>query len=104
MLILEKKDDICTFQALGASEKTIRQIFLGEGILITGIGTLVGLVLGLILSWIQQAFGIIQMPGNFLVQAYPVEVHLWDICLVSVGVFLISSLLAALPIYGKRLT
>lgn len=103
MLILEKKDDIATFRALGTPEETVRRIFLLEGVLITGAGTCVGLCIGLLLCWIQQTFGVIQMPGNFLVQAYPVEVHFADVCLVTAGVFVISTFLSALPIYGRRL-
>ena len=103
MLILEKKADIQTFRAMGTRESLLRRIFLYEGMLITGLGAAVGMVLGLLLCWLQQTFGWIQMPGNFIVQAYPIEVHFQDVLWVFTGIFLISSLLSALPAYNRHL-
>lgn len=97
MLVIEKKHDIKILHSMGASQKTIRAIFLLEGIMISIGGALVGLVLGGLISWLQMRFGIvgIQADGAFIIDAYPVFVKLMDLLLVSVTVFGIG-LLAAL--------
>lgn len=97
MLVIEKKHDINILQSMGASQKTIRRIFLLEGIMISMGGALVGLILGGLISWLQMRFGIvgIQADGTFIIDAYPVYVKLTDLLLVSVTVFGIG-LLAAL--------
>ena len=83
MLILDKKEDVVTLRNLGADDRLISRIFLFEGRLISLFGAISGIVLGLILCLIQQKFGIISLGGggNFLVDAYPVSVHFWDVVL-----------------------
>ena len=95
MLILDKKDDVVTLRSLGASDKLISRIFLFEGRLISLFGAISGIVLGLILCFIQQKFGIISLGGGggtFVVDAYPVSVHAWDMVLIFITVLAVGFL------------
>ena len=105
MLIIEKKDDIQTLRSLGAQESIIRRIFVLEGWMISLVGMAAGLVIGIGFALLQQHFGFIKMPGQFLVQAYPIILSLGDILLTVAGVTIIGYLIALLPvyIYSKRL-
>ena len=98
MLVIEKKDDIAVLRALGAEKKTVRNIFLAEGILIAGLGALVGLVLGTGICLLQIKFGLIAIPGDtFMIKYYPVKLLWKDFVLIITVVISISSLMAWLP-------
>ncbi|WP_293589186.1 FtsX-like permease family protein [Prevotella sp.] len=93
MLIIDKKDDAATLRNLGATDRQIRSIFLFEGRIISAIGAVVGILLGLLLCWLQQEFGLVHMgdsAGSFVVNAYPVSVHYDDVAIVFVTVLLIG--------------
>jgi len=98
MLIIEKQDDIRTLESLGAPSRLIRRIFVLEGWLISLLGLAVGLVVGLGLCYAQQRFGLVKMPGDFAISAYPVIVQPLDICLTVAGVAVIGYLIALLPV------
>lgn len=101
MLIIEKRDDIATFRSMGADDSLIGQIFVREGWLISLLGIAVGIVLGLLVCWAQQRFGFVKMPGNFVVDAYPVVVRVADVLIIVAGVALIGWLISLLT---RRLT
>ena len=85
MLIIDKKDDVVTLRNLGASDKQIRRIFLFEGRLISVFGAIFGILLGLLLCWLQQQYGFVKMgssDGTFVVNAYPVSVHYSDVLII----------------------
>ncbi|WP_288149309.1 FtsX-like permease family protein [Bacteroides acidifaciens] len=108
MLILDKKEDVVTLRSLGADDKLISRIFLFEGRLISLLGAVIGIVLGLTLCFIQQRFGVISLGGGggtFVVDAYPVSVHAWDIVLVFVTVLAVGFLSVWYPVryLSKRL-
>lgn len=89
MLIIDKKDDVVTLRNLGASDKQIRRIFLFEGRLISFFGAILGILLGLLLCWLQQQYGFVKMgssDGTFVVNAYPVSVHYSDVLLIFLTV------------------
>lgn len=93
MLIIDKKNDINTLHNLGANDRQIRSIFLYEGRIISAVGALIGIGLGLALCGLQQAFGFVKMgesSGTFIVNAYPVSVHYWDVLVVFITVILIG--------------
>ena len=93
MLIIDKKPDAATLRNLGATDRQIRSIFLFEGRIISAIGAVVGILLGLLLCWLQQEFGLVHMgdsAGSFVVNAYPVSVHYDDVAIVFVTVLLIG--------------
>lgn len=99
MLIIEKKEDIFTLISMGSSLRMIKRIFFLEGILITGAGTILGLVLGGLLSYFQQKFGFVTFPsdGNYIVDAYPVDVQFIDFVYTFVSVSVIGILLSLYP-------
>ena len=96
MLIIEKRDDIATLQAMGADEALVGKIFVREGWMISLLGIAAGVAVGLLVSLLQQHFGLVKMPGNFVVDAYPVVVQPLDIVLVIVGVALIGWIISLL--------
>ncbi len=100
MLIIDKKADAATLRNLGATDRQIRSIFLFEGRIISAIGAVVGILLGLLLCWLQQEFGLVHMgdsAGSFVVNAYPVSVHYDDVAIVFVTVLLIGWVAAWIP-------
>ena len=110
MLIIEKKNDVVTLRGLGADDRLISRIFLFEGCLISFLGALVGVVLGLTLCLVQQEFGILTLgsganAGAFVVDAYPVSVHWQDVLLILVTVLVIGFLSVLYPVkfFSQRL-
>ena len=101
MLIIEKRGDIETLRSLGAPESMTRRIFLLEGWLISLLGLIIGLVLGVACVLLQQKFGLIRMPGNYIINAYPVILKWVDILWTAVGVALVGYLIALLPSFLK---
>lgn len=94
MLIIDKHDDIGTLRAMGADNNLIKKIFVHEGWMITLCGIAVGLIAGLLICWLQIRFGIVKMPGNFVVDSYPVSVQWQDIVVTAAGVGLIGYIIA----------
>lgn len=83
MLIVEKRDQRLTLLAIGADSSFIRGIFVRQGLLISGIGGAIGLVLGIVIVLIQQYFGVITLPSEtFVIESYPVRLQLIDIIMV----------------------
>ena len=103
MLIIDKRTDVVTLRNLGANDETIKQIFLLEGCLISFLGALIGVVLGVALCLVQQEFGLISLgsgdsAGAFVVDAYPVNVQLTDVLLVLLTVLVISFFSVQYPV------
>lgn len=108
MLIIDKKDDVVTLRNLGASDRQIVRIFLFEGRMISAIGAVLGIVLGLTLCWVQQTYGIVKLgssSGNFIINAYPVSVHPEDVVIIFITVLIIGFLSVWYPVryFAKRL-
>ncbi len=108
MLMIDKKNDVVTLRNIGASDKQITKIFLFEGRMISVIGALIGILLGLLLCWLQQTFGFVslgQSTGNFVVNAYPVSVHYLDILLIFITVIVVGWMAVWYPVryFSKRL-
>ena len=107
MLMIEKKGDVRMLRSLGADNSLIRKIFLFEGWMISGVGGLVGLVIGVTLCLLQQEFGLIKFGGGggaFIIEAYPVLVQFWDIVIVLITVLAIGFFAAwySVNYLGKR--
>lgn len=95
MLIVEKRGDVETLRALGADTDLIRSIFRTEGLLICGLGGVIGLVVGVTLSLLQQHLGLIEIPAeSFLTKSYPVEFRLTDLVAVAAAFAVVAALLA----------
>lgn len=97
MLIIEKQQDIATLRALGASDSLVRKIFVFEGWMVSVLGMAAGLLIGVVLALIQQHFGIIKMPGSFLVTAYPVVLRLSDVLLSAAIIAALGLMVASAP-------
>jgi len=105
MLILDKRRDIKILWSMGSGEKMIRRIFLSEGLLISLSGAILGLMLGGIICFLQQKYGLIRLgnnDGTFVVNAYPVEMQMLDFIYVFITVFIIGFGSAWFPV--KRLS
>lgn len=105
MLIVEKKDDIKSLTNMGASNSMIANIFMYEGWLITFIGIITGIVIGLILCLLQQHFGFIRLsdtPGAYIIDSYPVIVKISDLFVVFSIVSLIGILTVLYPVNNLR--
>lgn len=101
MLILDKREDVETLRNLGADDRLITRIFLFEGRLISLFGAVAGIVLGLLLCFLQQRFGLVSLgggDGTFVVDAYPVSVHPSDILLVLATVVAVGFLAVWYPV------
>ena len=97
-----------TLRNLGASDKQITRIFLFEGRLISALGAIIGIIIGLVLCWAQQTFGLVKLgssSGSFVVDAYPVSVHPEDIILIFLTVLIVGFLSVWYPVhyFAKRL-
>ena len=105
ILIIEKNEDIRILKNLGADNKLILKVFLFEGGLITFVGTIAGIILGLIICMLQQYFGLLQLgstPGTFVMDAYTVVVELLDVLLIFVTVSMIGLLAVIYPVNNLR--
>ena len=101
MLIIEKEDDIRILRSMGATRKLISRIFVLEGWMISLAGLAAGIAVGTVMSLIQQHFGIIKMPGLYVVQAYPILLSWADIAITAAGVAIIGYLIAVLPVMTR---
>ena len=93
MLIIDKREDAITLRNLGASNGQIAGIFMLEGRMIALVGAILGIVIGLTLCLIQQEFGVIKFgksAGSYIIDVYPVSVHVWDIVIVFVTVVVVG--------------
>lgn len=93
MLMIDKRQDVRTLRSLGATDGQVCDIFMLEGRMISLAGAAVGLLLGLVLCWLQQEFGLISMgssAGSFIVEAYPVSVHVGDLVIVFLTVLVVG--------------
>lgn len=105
MLIVEKKADIGSLQNMGASNRLVARIFLYEGWLIAFIGIITGMVTGLLLCLLQQHFGLLRLsnvPGAYIIDAYPVIVKFTDLMVVFGVVSLIGLLTVLYPVNNLR--
>ncbi len=107
MLIIDKQENIRTLRSLGADSRFVQQVFLFEGWFIAAIGAGGGLLLGVLLCLLQQAFGFIKLghaAGSFVVDAYPVRVELFDVIAVAAVVTLLGFLTSWYPVRKTKLS
>ena len=105
MLIVEKKEDIRSLQNMGASQRLITRIFLYEGWLITFIGIVAGIALGLVLCLLQQEFGLLKLsdtPGAYIIDAYPVIVKFSDLLIVFAVVSVTGLMTVLYPVNNLK--
>ena len=108
MLIIDKRDDVVTLRNLGASDRQIVRVFLFEGRMISVAGAVIGILVGLLLCWLQQQYGLVKLGGSdasFIVNAYPISVHYLDVFLVFLTVVAVGWLAVWYPVryFSRRL-
>ena len=97
MVVLEKQKDIAILKSMGALNTSVRNIFLNEGLLLSLLGIGMGFALAIVLYTLQKTVGIISVPGNFVVDAYPISMRLIDFIIVAVTVIAIGGLASVPP-------
>lgn len=101
MLITEKQRDIETLKALGAGQRLITSIFVGEGALLTVTGCAIGTLLGCVVALLQQELGLVKIPGDQLIGSYPVELNIADVALVVVLVLAVGIVISWLTVRAQ---
>lgn len=99
MLIIDKQDDVKILLDMGATPRVVRQIFLFEGWLIAIVGAVMGVLLGLLLCYLQSSFGLITLGSGqgFVIQAYPVRVVWSDVLIIFSTVVIMGFFAAVYP-------
>ena len=103
LLVLDKKRDIATLRSLGMPRSNIRRIFRTEGVMISAIGVVAGLLLGFVICFLQQHFGIVKMGNNFVVSAFPVAMRGIDFLITFLLVMSLSSLSVLLAVRKSKI-
>ena len=101
MLMIDKRADVVTLRSLGADEGLIFRIFLCEGSMISFLGAVAGTLLGLLICYLQQTFGLLSLggsSGNFIINAYPVSIHPSDVVIVFFTVLIVGFLAVLYPV------
>jgi len=96
LIVLDKKRDVSILKSIGSTDLDIRNLFLFEGLFLTGIGLISGVLLALFIFFLQKTFHLVTIPGSFVVDSYPISLRWKDFIVVGITVFLIG-LLASLP-------
>jgi len=101
ILIVEKMKDLAVLKSMGADMKTLRKIFLQQGILISLLSAVSGLAIGFVILWLQQHYGLVRLgsgKGNFIINAYPVQMRILDFVYVFITVFVIGLIASWYPV------
>ena len=101
MLITEKKSDIATLRAIGASKRLVIRIFVGEGMLLTITGCILGTLLGVGFAIGQQCYGWIQIPGSMVMESYPVDLNWGDVAMINAIMIVIGLAISHLTVRAK---
>jgi lipoprotein-releasing system permease protein len=102
MLLVEKQKDLAVMKSMGAGTSLLKRIFITHGMQITLSGVIPGILLGLLICFLQQQFGFISLgeSGSFIVDAYPVEIQWADVMLTSIAVLSIGFLASLYAVRG----
>lgn len=105
MIVLEKKKDVAILKSMGTTDEKIRNIFLNLGLLLTLIGVISGFILAVLLYVFQKSYGLISIPGEFILEAYPISMRLGDFSVVALTVLVIGFLASIAPaLRAKRIS
>lgn len=96
LLIMIKKKDIMILRTMGATKKDVRSIFFINGVMMSVIGMICGLILGIIFCLLQQHFGIIKMGSSYIIDSFPIKIYITDILAIFLMVVIISCLCTAI--------
>ena len=100
MIVLDKQKDISILKSMGMRNGQIKQIFIRSGLVLCSLGLGCGVLLALILYYLQKNVGLVRIPEGFVINTYPVDMHFIDVVVVSLTVLLIGWL-ASLPAASK---
>ena len=93
ILIIDKKKDIESLFNFGVENHSIKQVFIYKSMLGVFVGSFSGIIIGFILAYLQQEFGLIKMGvGSFVIDAYPVSIRFYDIIIIQLIVLIIGLL------------
>lgn len=101
MLMTEKRRDIATLRAMGASQRLIGNIFVGEGVLLSSAGTLLGTILGIGFTMVQKHWGVVKIPGGSILESYPVSLSVVDVVIVIILVMAMGTAISTLTVRSK---
>ncbi|MFK7809321.1 MAG: FtsX-like permease family protein [Saprospiraceae bacterium] len=96
MIVMDKQKDIAILKSMGAVDRTIRNVFLNEGLLLSLMGLIIGFTIAIVLYASQKMFGLVPIPSGFVVEAYPISIRLFDFIVVALTVITIG-FLASIP-------
>lgn len=102
MIVLDKKKDIAVLKSMGMIEEHVQGIFVRIGLLIGSIGFVIGVILTLVIYYLQKKYSIIGVPDGFSMIGYPIELRWLDFVVVAITVFVISYLASLLPSFKAR--
>jgi len=102
MIVLDKRKDIAILKSMGVNNNDIKNIFLGVGILLSFLGVAIGILLALILYYIQVNYGIVPIPEGFVIASYPISLRFSDIVLISLTVMTIGFLASLAPAFRAK--
>ena len=98
MIVIEKQKDTTVLRVLGATDSFVQRVFLFEGLLLALIGYVIGIILAITVCLLQQQYGFVKLQGgSFVIDAYPVSMHLTDFIIVFFTVILIGVVAAWVP-------
>ena len=97
MIVLDKKKDIAILKSMGATNETIRNIFMNQGFLLCSLGMVFGFIIAIALYLLQTTYGIVPIPQGFVVNAYPISMRFIDFTIVAITVLVIGLLASVLP-------
>jgi lipoprotein-releasing system permease protein len=98
LLVIEKRKDLRSLMAMGISPKQLLKSFLYLGLIISFSGALVGMLLGFVMAWAQQQFGIVPLGiPNALIDAYPIKMHAMDFVWTAIAVIVITFIASIFP-------
>ncbi len=96
MIVLEKQPDIAILKSMGATDRMVRNVFLLEGLFLCLIGVGVGVAIAVAVYVVQKTWGIVSIPGNLVIDSYPISMRFGDLPIVAATVLAIG-ILASLP-------
>jgi lipoprotein-releasing system permease protein len=97
MIVLDKQKDIAILKGIGASDGAVRRIFMLVGLMLTGLGMAIGLIMAIVLYALQKQYGLVTIPQGFMVTSYPIAMRVSDFIPVVLTVGVIGVLAALLP-------
>ncbi len=99
MIVLDKKLDVAILRSMGFTKERVKNLFILEGLMISGLGLVLGIVIAIVLYWAQRNFGIISVPDGFIIDAYPIHLKWTDILIVAMTVMVLGYLASILPAF-----